>query len=90
MLERVVEEYLRQRVRQLGGMCVKLAPTIAGIPDRMVILPGEPIRLVELKRPKGGRVSMVQLEQHKRLAELGHVVPVLWSKEDVDQWLALR
>lgn len=89
MRESVVERHLVQRVRALGGQCVKLMPTIAGVPDRLVLLPNGGFALVELKQPKG-RLSPVQIEWHRRLAEIGHPVAVLWSKEEVDLWLEFR
>lgn len=86
MKERDVERHLVLRIRQRGGMCIKLMPTIAGIPDRLVVLPGRPMLFVELKGP-GGKLSPIQVEIHKRLATIGQPVTVLWSKEEVDEWL---
>lgn len=90
MREVDVERHLLQGVRDRGGMCVKMIPVVSGIPDRLVILPGQPMAFVELKRPKGGKVSAIQIEQHRRLAALGHPVAVLLNKEEVNQWLESR
>lgn len=89
MRETAVEEHLTAQVKRRGGMCVKLAPTRAGIPDRMVVIPGQPIVLVELKQPKG-KLSAIQVEMHRRLEAIGHPVAVLWTKADVDLWLEFR
>lgn len=35
--ERDVEALLRRQVTDAGGLCVKLAPTEAGVPDRLVV-----------------------------------------------------
>lgn len=81
-----VETHLVNRVKELGGMTAKM--TIrgrAGWPDRLVALDGELI-LVELKRPRGGRLSAVQIELHKKLAATGVIVLVLWSIADVDRF----
>ena len=36
--EKTLEKYLCQKVKSLGGMCIKLTGEV-GIPDRLVILP---------------------------------------------------
>lgn len=89
MRETVVENYLYRQVRKLGGMCVKTPATVAGWPDRLVILPGQPIYLVEMKQPKG-KLSPLQIEIHRRLAALGHPVATLYTKAEVDLWLEFR
>jgi hypothetical protein len=88
MLESAIERHLRDKVKALGGMCVKLAPTIAGLPDRMVLLPHGRIYFVELKREGDGEVSAIQLKRHRDLTLRGFTVAVLWSKPEVDDWLA--
>jgi hypothetical protein len=88
MLESAIERHLRDKVKAMGGMCVKLAPTIAGLPDRMVLLPHGRIYFVELKRPTDGEVSAIQLKRHRDLSQRGFSVDVLWSKSEVDAWLA--
>lgn len=89
MRESAVERHLVQRVRSLGGMCLKIMPTIAGVPDRLVLLPDSRAYLVELKQPRG-KLSPLQLEMHRRLAAIGWPVAVLWNKEEVDLWLEFR
>lgn len=88
MRERAVEAHLRERVHALGGWAVKFQPVSqAGLPDRIVFLPWGRSVLVELKRPKGGRLDPLQLKVHERLRRLGQEVIVLWSVEQVDEWL---
>jgi hypothetical protein len=83
--EIVAEQYLRERVEAMGGMCPKFVdPSRRGAPDRMVILPGQPIYFVEMKRRKFGKVSPWQERYHADLRRCGHNVYVLWSKEEVD------
>ena len=45
MLEKEVERYLREQVKKrLGGMALKfVSPGLSGVPDRVVLLPGEKI-----------------------------------------------
>lgn len=85
MRESTVERVLIDEVRKLGGWAVKLAPTVAGLPDRMVLLPDGRVLFVELKT-RGGRVSAIQRVIHRRLSELGHPVTVLWSTDEVRAW----
>lgn len=73
-------------VRRMGGLSYKIAPTTAGLPDRLVILPGGRIFLIETKAPKG-RLRPVQRVIHQRLALRGVTVHVLWSKEQVKDWV---
>jgi len=42
---------------------------------------------VELKRPKGGRLSIHQTKRHERYRQLGAEVAVLWTRVDVDALL---
>ena len=87
--EREVEGYLRRRVEQAGGRCEKFLPDLdSGMPDRVVMLPGGVLVWVETKKPKGGRVTKLQLEQHRRLRALGQRVEVVWTKEQADELLA--
>lgn len=67
-------------------MVAKIVPVVAGIPDRLVILPNGVIRLVELKSPTG-RLRPVQVAWHRKAARRGVVVPVLSSRAEVDQFM---
>lgn len=86
MRESSVESKLHRGVLALGGIDYKLAPTTKGLPDRLVILPGNLIFLVELKA-KGGRLSPAQIAIHAKLAKRGTHVVVLTGPDEVDAWL---
>jgi hypothetical protein len=87
--EAMAEQHLRERVEALGGICPKfIDPSRRGAPDRMVIMPGKPIYFVEMKRYKLGTVKPWQERYHADLRACGHEVRVLWSKEEVDEFLA--
>ena len=89
MLEATIEKYLITRVEAAGGIAIKLFPKfVAGLPDRLVVLPGRFIEFVELKAP-GGRLRPVQRRFHKRLAALGIDVLVIASKAEVDELLQM-
>jgi len=88
-LEVHVERHLVKRVEEAGGIQRKLEPGgQSHWPDRLVILPGGRVVFVELKRPKGGRLSAGQVEMIQRLRALGAEVATLWSKENVDRFFA--
>lgn len=85
VLEKEIESKLRHMVEQAGGMCLKwVCPGWAGVPDRIVLLPGGRIVFVELKRPKGGRVSSRQQWWGQKLQALGFDWWVVWDAEDVE------
>lgn len=88
-LEASLEAYFRRAVRSAGGMLIKLAPTERGVPDRMVLLPGGVLALVELKA-SGGRLSAIQQVWHTRAAELGTEVVVLTGRSQIDEWVRSR
>jgi hypothetical protein len=82
-----LEDWFRDKVRKLtGGMIIKLAPMQAGIPDRLVMLPGGHLYLVELK-VAGGGLSEIQRHWHARLARLGIKVVVLTGRDECLTWI---
>lgn len=85
MLEASVESYLKRRVEQLGGICLK-ADQIFGrsFVDRICFLPGGRTLIVELKRPKGGHRRPRQVEIVKMLQSIGHEAVFCKTKEEVD------
>lgn len=88
MRERVVERRLTDKVRSRGGWSVKLLPSVAGLPDRIVLMPGGRAYFAELKAPTG-RLSAVQRVIQHRLSSLGFSVVVLYSVAEVDAWVQL-
>lgn len=87
MREKEVESYLRDQVKQQGGRAYKFeSPGNVGVPDRIVIFPEGNIFFVELKAP-GMKPRPNQVQQMRRLSNLGCEVRVIDSKEAVDQFL---
>lgn len=77
MLEREVEQALVREVRKHGGIAPKFtSPGNAGMPDRLIILPGGHIAFVELKAP-GQKPRPLQQRQMARLTQLGCMVRTL-------------
>lgn len=65
--EKDTEAFLRDEIKALGGRSYKwVSPECAGVPDRIVILPGGRVFFVETKSE--GRTSSAQ--QRKRQTEL--------------------
>lgn len=84
--EAQLEVWFHNRVRLLGGISYKLAPTTAGIPDRLVIFPGA-MWLVELK-VEHGQLSQIQCVLHDRLRdEFDRPVITLFGRKHMQDWL---
>lgn len=87
-LEKEIEQKLRRAVELHGGRCLKwVCPGWSGVPDRIVLLPGARVHFIELKRPKGGKLSPLQVVWHKWLAQLGFYCFTLWDDEDVSNYI---
>ena len=81
--EKITERFLTAEVKKLGGWAIKIsAAFIAGLPDRLVLLPGGQMHFVELKS-EGKKPSPIQRVVHKKLAALGFDVWVIDTKEKV-------
>lgn len=89
MAEHIVENYLRERVKETGGVIRKVTfPGHRGAPDRLC--GWEMTRRhswIETKRPKG-KAEAHQLREHERLRAIGFEVDVIDTKEKVDAFIA--
>jgi hypothetical protein len=84
MRESEIERYFQIAVKARGGVCWKwVSPGLRGVPDRVVVLPGNRIFFVELKAP-GEVPEPHQARVHKILRGLGAVVYDVDSVEAVD------
>lgn len=88
MLEFKIESRFVNEVKKLGGKAYKFMSGETGVPDRIVVLPGGIIAFVELKKPKDGRLSKMQVWQHERLKKLGAKVYVINSYEEINGFIA--
>lgn len=85
--EAKVEKYLTDQVNSLGGICWKFtSPGTTGVPDRIVILNGKTF-YVELKRPKGGRISAIQKWRIKQLIMHDQKVYVIKNVDEASEML---
>lgn len=85
--EASLEAHFARRIVSLGGLSLKIAPTTAGAPDRLVLIPGGWMYLVELKTATG-RLRAVQRVWHEKARALDHHVYVLYGREGIESWLA--
>lgn len=73
---------------RLGCRPIKLSDGITGIPDRIFLLPGGRCWLVEFKI--GSELRPRQKLVHEQLAAIGHVVDVVYNREQFTKLLALK
>ena len=72
---------------RLEAICMKREGVLAGIPDLQIILPGQKVIWIEMKKRKGGSVSKVQKEIHAKLQELGHLVCVAKGAKEAVEYI---
>ena len=87
MREKEIERKLVVEVKKRGGIAPKwVSPGMAGVPDRLVLLPKGKIAFVELKAP-GEEPRELQVSRHKFLRKLGFKVFVIDRKESIEKML---
>ena len=87
MKEKIIEKYLVQRVKDLGGSAYKFtSPAHRGVADRVVCLPNGQTWFIELKAPDG-RLSELQKIFASDMALMNQKYACLWSKEQIDGWI---
>lgn len=85
MTERAIEAALVKAVKASGGMALKLiSPGAAGVPDRLVLLPGGRAVFVELKAP-GEKPRPLQRKRAAQLQALGFRSIVIDGTEAVQE-----
>lgn len=83
MKEKTLERMLVYAVRNMGGFALKfVSPGLAGVPDRLVLLPDGKMAFVEMKAP-GQKPRPLQQLRHGQLRELGFRVYVINRKEQI-------
>ena len=87
MIEKDIEKYLVRQVKQMGGLALKfVSPSMAGVPDRIVMIPKGALYFVELKSPSG-KPRRLQTSVHRLFEKLGFHVYVIDTKDKVDKLL---
>ena len=89
ILEKEVENHLVWSVEKiLNGKTWKFAsPSMRGVADRIVCLPDGSTWFIEVKKPKGGRLSPLQQIFAGEMAMLNQKYACLYTKEQVDAWI---
>ena len=79
MLESRIEKRVVDGARLAGGLAIKwTAPAFAGVPDRIVFLPGGRIILVEVKAP-GCKPMLSQLGADVRVVDSVEAADALYA-----------
>lgn len=87
MREKQVEQALVKAVKANGGICPKFtSPGLAGVPDRLVLMPNGKLGFVEVKAP-GKNPRALQLYRMKQLTDLGFQCFVLDEIEQIPELL---
>ena len=87
MLESKIELKLKREVERIGGLSLKFtSPGMAGVPDRLVLLPKGKIFFAELKAP-GKTLRPLQLKRKEQLESLGFKVYVIDSYKSLKEVL---
>lgn len=90
MRERDIEDWLRRRIEDAGGIAFKFTSTgNDGVPDRIAILPGGQIWFIELKAVSG-KLSALQRWQIERMKKLGARAAVIRGMDEARNWWAER
>lgn len=85
MLESFLERKFVEAVKKTGSTALKFtSPGMAGIPDRIVLIPGGKVIFVELKR-EGQKLRPLQLKRKKDLEALGFQVEVVDSINRIEE-----
>lgn len=82
--EKAIERYLVERIKDLGGICLKYSnQNRVGYPDRVCLLPWGVTIWVELKS-KGQTLRTIQRQRIQEMIKIGHAVHVCDCRESVD------
>ena len=75
--EKLIEKKLRERIKKMGGLALKLeSQHFTGLPDRLILMPKGKIYFVETKST-GDKPRKRQLLVHEQLRGLGFSVDVI-------------
>ena len=85
--ERDVERYFKAQLEKRGALVFKfVSPGQAGVPDRVVLLPGGRVVFAEMKAP-GEKPRPLQRAVFARMARAGHPVYIIDSREAVKRFM---
>lgn len=83
MTEKQIEKQIVELTKKAGGIAYKfVSPGNTGVPDRIVILPGQRPVFVEVKASTG-KLTAIQRRQIEKLENLGQPVMVIQGEKDL-------
>lgn len=89
MTEKTLETKLRERVKNCGGLAVKVwAVSFTGLPDRLILMPGGRAYFAEIKT-LGQKPKPHQEAVHGVLRKLGFAVAIIDSVESFNTFMEL-
>lgn len=89
MNEKLLEKKLREQVKKLGGLALKIySAWFTGLPDRLILMPGGKLWFVELKS-EGKKPTPRQTVVIGILLKLGFTVFVIDTQILLDEFLNL-
>lgn len=81
--EKQIERQLTLMAKSRGGIATKfVSPSFAGMPDRLILMPGGMMAFAELKAP-GMKPRALQVARHEMLRRLGFKVYVVDEIEQI-------
>ena len=87
--EKNIEAKLRDAIKRRGGTAIKILSQFhAGLPDRLVLLPGGRAFFVELKST-GCKPGLLQTKAHEMLRSLGFSVYVIDTTDKVSELMQI-
>jgi len=85
-LESSVERRLVKRCEDIGWMCLKIQMA-KGWPDRLAISKWGYVAFIELKRPRGGRLTKLQAFRIGELKKRGFPTFVISNSDEVEAFI---
>ena len=83
MRESDLEKFTRLYIKSHGGLALKfISPGYAGVPDRLVLMPGGKMCFMELKAP-GRKPRHLHVRRIEQLRALGFKVNVVDGKQEI-------
>lgn len=85
MLEQTIEKQLKKTIEQHGGLALKfVSPGMAGVPDRLIILPQGRYAFIEVKAP-GKKPRPLQQARIEQLKAMGCTVHILDNPNNIQK-----
>lgn len=89
MKESDIERFFVDECKKSGWLALKfISPSMSGLPDRIVLMPGGRLFFAELKAP-GKKPRRLQKAVHARLTRLGFRVCVIDSKAAAKMYIEI-